>query len=149
MIQKKFDKTSSTISRVLKSVGMGYFIFIHIMPKPVDPDKMKIEENFDIYDLRRSRKIKKDTTDKPQKKSSTMGEIARLSQKKSYTRNSAVAKSVRKRADSFPDVLIRKSTKVCLKEIFQLMKCYTLNRLMSSVKECISHIYFAEKIIKR
>ena len=126
MIQKKFDKTSSTISRVLKSVGMGYFIFIHIMPKPVDPDKMKIEENFDIYDLRRSRKIKKDTTDKPQKKSSTMGEVARLSQKKSYTRNSAVAKSVRKRADSFPDVLIRKSTKVCLKEIFQLMKCYTL-----------------------
>ena len=46
MLKKKFDKTSVTISRVLKTVGMGYFICIHVMPQPVEPDRMKIE---DVY----------------------------------------------------------------------------------------------------
>ena len=54
MLKKKFDKTSVTINRVLKAVGMSYFICIHVMPKPIEPDNIKIEENFDIFDLRRS-----------------------------------------------------------------------------------------------
>ena len=109
MLKKKFDKTSVTISRVLKTVGMGYFICIHVMPQPVEPDRMKIEDSFDIFDWRNStqncrRPRKNEETPKPKV-------VYNVNPKKSY-KMSAVAKSVRKREYSPPDVPTRKTMSV-------------------------------------
>ena len=116
MLKKKFDKTSVTISRVLKTVGMGYFICIHVMPQPVEPDRMKIEDSFDIFDWRNStqncrRPRKNEETPKPKV-------VYNVNPKKSYkmfknVKNvSAVAKSVRKREYSPPEVPTRKTISV-------------------------------------
>ena len=111
MLKKKFDKTSVTINRVLKAIGMGYFICIHVMTKPIEPDNMKIEDNFDIFDLRRSanNKIKKKA--KSNEKPTVIYELPWFKQKRSCVR-SAVAKSVKKKEDPMPEIRVRKKTTV-------------------------------------
>jgi hypothetical protein len=103
MLKKKFDKTSVTINRVLKAISMAYFICIHVMPKPVEPDNMKIEENFDIFDLRRSAKNKKKKKALTNEKPRVIYDIPWFKQKKSCVR-SAVAKSVKKKEDPIPEI---------------------------------------------
>ena len=108
MLKKKFDKTSVTISRVLKTVGMGYFICIHVMPQPVQPDKMKIEDSFDIFDWRNSLHCKRPRKSKEKYKPSV---VYNVRPKRSY-KMSAVAKSVRKREYSPPELPVRKTIPV-------------------------------------
>ena len=105
MLKKKFDKTSVTISRVLKTVGMGYFICIHVMPQPVEPDRMKIEDSFDIFNWRNAlngRNPEKKLHVKPKPKV-----VYNVRPKRSY-KMSAVAKSIRKRDYSPPEVYVPK-----------------------------------------
>lgn len=105
MLKKKFDKTSVTISRVLKTVGMGYFICIHVMPQPVEPDRMKIEDSFDIFNWRNAlngRKPEKKLDEKQKPKV-----VYNVRPKRSY-KMSAVAKSIRKRNYSPPEIHIPK-----------------------------------------
>ena len=111
MLQKKFDKTSLTINRVLRSVGMSYFLCIHVMPKPLEPDNMQIEDNFDIHDFRKSCNNTKEKNNKLRQKSVVSYDIPQHRPKKSYTR-SAVAKSSLKKVESFSESPVRKNTKV-------------------------------------
>ena len=106
MLKKKFDKTSVTISRVLKTVGMGYFICIHVMPPPVEPDRMKIEDSFDIFNWRNS--LNGRTSEKKMREKQKSEVVYNVKPKRSY-KMSAVAKSIRKREYSPPEIRIRKS----------------------------------------
>ena len=111
MLKKKFDKTSVTINRVLKAVGMSYFICIHVMPKPIEPDNIKIEENFDIFDLRRSANNKRKKKAKTNEKPTVVYDIPWFKKKRSYVR-SAVAKSVIKKEDAMPAIHFRKKVNI-------------------------------------
>ena len=126
MLQKKLDKTSVTIDRVLKAVTMGYFICIHVMPEPVEPDNMKIEENFDIFDLRRSANNKRKKKAKSNEKPTVVYDLPWFKLQRGVVR-SAVAKSVIKREDPVPEIRVRKKVTV-ISYLFEYAKAHVLGK---------------------
>ena len=109
MIQKKFEKTSITINRVLGSVGMDYFTTINVMPQPVEPDKMRIEDNYDIYEIRTLARATKGKATKAIKKPDVVFEIPRVKAKISYA---SVAKSVFKGEEPAHEIYVHKNNQV-------------------------------------
>ena len=58
------EKAAIAISNMLGSSNQDYFGSLHLMDEPVEPDKMTIEENYNIYEIRNPGTATKEKLDK-------------------------------------------------------------------------------------
>ena len=58
------EKAAVAISNMLGSSNQDYFSSLHLMEQPVEPDKMTIEENYNIYEIRNPSKATRERYDK-------------------------------------------------------------------------------------
>ena len=100
------------MSGVLGSVGGDCFANLHLMSQPIEPDKMKVEDNYDIYEIRIKARAKKDKINQAIRKPDAICQLPQIKAKRSFQRSTSVAKSTLKDDEPVKNLRIRKNNQV-------------------------------------